>query len=70
MFLSSDATELADLAMKAVGTRGRCRDYIDGVYQQLWLLGIEDPAVTAVWKSLQKLVANHSGALSATSVRK
>lgn len=57
VFNTMDSTELAMLALNAAGTSGRCRDYIDAAYQQLQLLGIEDPAVSAVWKALQKAIA-------------
>ncbi|MBI2768349.1 MAG: gamma-glutamylcyclotransferase [Burkholderiales bacterium] len=57
VFDTANPTELAMLAVNAAGTSGRCRDYIDSAYQQLQLLGIEDPAVSAVWKALQKAIA-------------
>lgn len=55
LFATTAPTELAAFALNATGTSGRCRDYIDSIHQQLKLLGIDDPAVSAVWKSLQKL---------------
>lgn len=57
VFGTIEPAELALLALTAAGTSGRCRDYIDAAYQQLKLLGIEDPAVSAVWKALQKAIA-------------
>lgn len=58
LFATQNPAELAALALHASGKRGRCRDYVDQTHQQLQLLGIDDPAVSAIWKSLQKLVAN------------
>lgn len=57
LFETTDPMTLAAFAMDAKGTSGRCRDYIDAVHQQLRLLGIDDPAVSAVWKALQRLIS-------------
>ncbi len=57
LFETSEPMKLAAFALNAQGTSGRCRDYIDAIYQHLQLLGIDDQRVSSVWKSLQKLVA-------------
>jgi cation transport protein ChaC len=56
-FATSSPAELARFAMTATGSSGRCRDYIDATHQHLKLLGIDDPAVSSVWKCMQKLIA-------------
>lgn len=62
LFATKDPAELASLALQAEGKTGRrCRDYVDNIHQQLQLLGIDDPAVSAIWKSLQKLIAKQPG---------
>lgn len=57
VFDTVNPTELAMHALNAEGTSGRCRDYIDSAYRQLQLLGIDDPAVSAMWKALQRAIA-------------
>lgn len=61
LFATQDPAALAERALHAKGKSGRCRDYVDDIHQQLQLLGIDDPAVSAIWKSLQKLIAKHTG---------
>lgn len=55
LFTTTDPATLAAHAMRATGLAGHCRDYVDDTHHHLQLVGIDDPAVTAVWKLLQKL---------------
>jgi cation transport regulator ChaC len=61
LFGTTAPIDLATFALNAKGSSGRCRDYIDSIHQQLKLLGIDDPAVSALWKSLQKLLTQQAG---------
>lgn len=61
VFATTEPAKLALLALHATGTAGRCRDYVDRVYQDLQLLGIDDPSVGAVWKALQVQIATERG---------
>ena len=36
----------------ATGTHGRCYDYVARVYAQLMEIGIDDPAVTQLWRAV------------------
>jgi len=58
VFETTDPASLAQLALHASGSAGRCRDYVDRVYQDLQILGIDDPSVGAVWKAMQVRIAS------------
>ena len=42
-------SERAEMARQARGTRGRCIDYVDGIYDDLAKLGIDDASVAEFW---------------------
>ena len=45
--------EIVTAIQCAKGASGLCRDYIAQVYEELDRLGIDDPAVTALWNHLR-----------------
>jgi cation transport protein ChaC len=48
--------ELAAMVLVASGTDGTCLSYVNGIADKLSALGINDPAVSALWKA----VNNHA----------
>lgn len=50
--LPSEPETLVRTVRHAAGTCGRCYDYVGNVYAQLAKLGIDDPAVTQLWRAV------------------
>ena len=48
--------ELAAMVLAASGTDGTCLSYVSGIADKLSALGINDPAVSAVWKAVNNHV--------------
>lgn len=46
--------EIAKMVVQASGTQGQCLRYVKGVAEELHRLGIEDPAVGELWRTLQQ----------------
>lgn len=46
--------ELASMVRAASGTHGRCLDYVEGVATKLSEMGIDDPAVAELWKTISE----------------
>jgi cation transport protein ChaC len=46
--------EKAALILKAKGTSGASRDYVRRTFEDLKAIGIDDPAVTELWKAVQQ----------------
>lgn len=47
--------ELAAMALAASGTDGTCLSYVKGIAEKLMALGINDPAVSDLWKEINNL---------------
>jgi cation transport regulator ChaC len=47
--------ELATMALAASGTDGTCLSYVKGIAERLTALGINDPAVSDLWKAINNL---------------
>ena len=45
----------ADIVAKAAGIRGSDFDYVSDTYKGLKGVGVDDPAVTALWETIKKL---------------
>lgn len=54
--LSGDMAQKAAMISRASGTKGTCRSYIQGIAKMLSTFGIDDPAVSELWKELNRLV--------------
>jgi cation transport protein ChaC len=52
--VSADETGKARIIEHARGMNGRCRSYIKGIAELLVSLDIEDPAVSSLWRAVQK----------------
>lgn len=48
--------EVAEMVLAASGTDGTCLSYVNGIVDKLSALGINDPAVTELWNT----VNNHA----------
>jgi cation transport protein ChaC len=44
--------EVAEMVLAASGTDGTCLAYVNGIAEKLSALGINDPAVTELWKAV------------------
>jgi cation transport protein ChaC len=51
--LQADVTQKAQLASRAIGTNGPCKSYIKEIAEMLETLGINDPAVSELWRAVQ-----------------
>jgi len=47
--------ELAEMVWAASGTDGTCVSYVNGVADKLSALGIKDPAVSDLWKAINRM---------------
>jgi cation transport protein ChaC len=45
--------EVAEMVLAASGTDGTCLGYVKGIANELSALGIDDPAVTELWKAVE-----------------
>jgi cation transport regulator ChaC len=43
-----------DMVVKAAGIRGSDFDYVKDTYEGLKRVGVDDPAVTALWEAVRK----------------
>lgn len=46
------AKELAAMVLAASGTDGTCLSYVNGIYDKLSAIGINDPAVSDLWNAI------------------
>jgi glutathione-specific gamma-glutamylcyclotransferase len=60
LIASDDVTILTSLAVRANGTNGLCTTYIRGIFNKLCEMGIDDPAVSAVWRAVEEAIAKVS----------
>lgn len=44
--------DVADMVCQAVGTDGQCVHYVKGIADELDRLGIDDPTVSELWRTL------------------
>jgi len=44
--------EVAEMVLAATGTDGTCLAYVNGIAEKLSALGINDPAVTELWRAV------------------
>jgi cation transport regulator ChaC len=51
---SMPVTNKADIVVKAAGIRGSNFDYVRDTYEGLKRVGVDDPAVTALWGAVKK----------------
>jgi glutathione-specific gamma-glutamylcyclotransferase len=51
---SMPVTNKADIVVKATGIRGSNFDYVRDTYEGLKRVGVDDPAVTALWEAVKK----------------
>jgi cation transport protein ChaC len=54
--LSGDVAQKAAMISRAAGTKSACKSYIKNIAKMLDTLGIDDPAVSELWKELNRLV--------------
>ena len=53
LIVGKSIAEIADMADRASGTSGKCRDYVANIAKKLKQLGIDDPAVSALANALE-----------------
>ncbi len=54
--IHADSVEqIADMVLRASGKDGKCIKYVNGIAEKLHCLGIDDPAVSELWRALRSL---------------
>ena len=56
--------QIVQMILKASGEKGRCRDYVLNLHQQMQSMGIEDPAVEELTSKIQMKEAQQRGGAS------
>ena len=50
--VADNVEEISDMVLRASGTDGKCINYVKGIAEKLHYLGIDDPAVSDLWRTL------------------